>query len=65
LQRRIRFQITTGAGGFTFGPGGLGVVSSCMYCEIRNIMPSPKESSPLEVRPGGMALTWIKDARAR
>jgi hypothetical protein len=30
LQRRIKFQITTGPGRFRFGPAGVGVAISCM-----------------------------------
>jgi hypothetical protein len=37
LQRRIRFQITTGPGGLRFGPSTVGSAISCMYCEMRNM----------------------------
>jgi hypothetical protein len=37
LQRRIRFQITTGPGGLRLGPSGAGAAISCMYWEMRNM----------------------------
>ena len=40
LQRRTRFQITTGPGGLRRGPTVLGVTSSCMNWEMRNIFSS-------------------------
>jgi len=38
LQRRIRFQITTGPGGLRLGPSGVGSAISCMYWEMRNMV---------------------------
>ena len=37
LQRRIRFQMTTGPGGLRLGPSGVGAAISCMYWEMRNM----------------------------
>ncbi|MBL8374466.1 hypothetical protein [Accumulibacter sp.] len=56
----MRFQITTGAGGFRLGPGSVGAESSCMYCDMRNIVQSPAANGALKSRLVGVALTWIK-----